>query len=88
MSISGLFVSHRGNSTRYGEVTPLLKSVDDEFVVFGTGEDMDLEFGATALPVLPQGWSRDFFFYANGFVKDMDFYETSPFEVGSPPFMG
>jgi Flp pilus assembly protein TadD len=86
MSASGPFVPHRGNYTRYGDVTPLLKSVDDEFVIFGTGEDMDLEFGVEALPALPQGWSRDFFFYANGFVKDMDFYEASPFEVGALPF--
>ena len=88
MSASGPFVPHRGNYTRYGDVTPLLKSVDDEFVIFGTGEDMDLEFGAATLPALPEGWSRDFFFYANGFVKDMDFYEASPFEVGALPFHG
>jgi hypothetical protein len=36
--------------------------------------------------VLPKGWTRDFFFYANGFVKDMDFYEASPFLVGALPF--
>jgi hypothetical protein len=88
MSASGPFVPHRGSYTRYGDVTPLLKSVDDEFVIFGTGEDMDLEFGAATLPALPEGWSRDFFFYANGFVKDMDFYEASPFEVGALPFHG
>jgi Flp pilus assembly protein TadD len=88
MSASGPFIPHRGNYTRYGDVTPLLKSVDDEFVIFGTGEDMDLEFGAGALPALPRGWTRDFFFYANGFVKDMDFYEASPFEVGALPFHG
>jgi tetratricopeptide (TPR) repeat protein len=88
MSASGPFIPHRGDYTRYGDVTPLLKTVDDEFVIFGTGEDMDLEFGAASLPALPTGWSRDFFFYANGFVKDMDFYEASPFEVGSLPFHG
>ena len=47
---------------------------------------MDLEFRAAGLPPLPQGWTRDYFFYANGFVKDMDFYEASPFEVGALPF--
>jgi tetratricopeptide (TPR) repeat protein len=88
MSASGPFIPHRGNYTRYGDVTPLLKAVDDTFVIFGTGEDMDLEFAAGSLPALPSGWSRDFFFYANGFVKDMDFYEASPFEVGALPFHG
>jgi Flp pilus assembly protein TadD len=88
MSATGPFVPHRGAYTRYGDVTPLLHSIDDEFVIFGTGEDMDLEFSAATLPVLPKGWSRDYFFYANGFVKDMDFYEAQPFSVGSLPFHG
>ncbi len=88
MSATGPFVPHRGAYTRYGDVTPLLKSIDDEFVIFGTGEDMDLEFSAASLPSLPKGWSRDYFFYANGFVKDMDFYEAKPFSVGSLPFHG
>jgi tetratricopeptide (TPR) repeat protein len=88
MSATGPFVPHTGAYTRYGDVTPLLHSVDDEFVVFGTGEDMDLEFSAAKLPPLPKGWSRDYFFYANGFVKDMDFYEAKPFSVGSLPFHG
>jgi hypothetical protein len=88
MSATGPFVPHTGAYTRYGDVTPLLRSVDDEFVIFGTGEDMDLEFSAAPLPALPKGWSRDYFFYANGFVKDMDFYEAKPFNVGSLPFHG
>jgi hypothetical protein len=88
MSATGPFVPHTGAYTRYGDVTPLLHTVDDEFVIFGTGEDMDLEFSSAALPPLPKGWSRDYFFYANGFVKDMDFYEAKPFSVGSLPFHG
>jgi hypothetical protein len=88
ISRTGPFVAHRGAYTRYGDVTPLLRSIDDEDVIFGTGEDMDLEFSAEALPALPAGWVRDFFFYANGFVKDMDFYEASPFQVGQMPFHG
>ena len=88
ISATGPFVPHGGAYTRYGDVTPLLHAVDDEFVIFGTGEDMDLEFSAFALPALPKGWSRDYFFYANGFVKDMDFYEARPFSVGSLPFHG
>ena len=66
----------------------MLKHVDDEYVIFGTGEDIDLEFNAAAQPPLPHGWVRDYFFYANGFVKDMDFYEASPFTVGAMPFHG
>jgi len=88
ISSAGPFVPHRGAYTRYGDVTPLLHTIDDEYVIFGTGEDMDLEFKATTLPALPKGWSRDYFFYANGYVKDMDFYEARPFNVGSLPFHG
>lgn len=88
MSHTGPFVPQRGAYTRYGDVTPLLRHVDDEYVIFGTGEDMDLEFDAAAQPALPKSWVRDYFFYANGFVKDMDFYEASPFTVDAMPFHG
>jgi tetratricopeptide (TPR) repeat protein len=88
ISATGPFVPHRGAYTRYGDVTPLLHAIDDKFVIFGTGEDMDLEFSAATLPAVPKGWSRDYFFYANGFVKDMDFYEARPFNVGALPFHG
>jgi hypothetical protein len=86
MSRTGPFIPQRGAYTRYGDVTPLLQRIDDEYVIFGTGEDMDLEFNAAAQPELPVHWVRDYFFYANGFVKDMDFYEASPFTVDAMPF--
>ncbi|HEV2214406.1 MAG TPA: hypothetical protein VGR64_03880, partial [Terracidiphilus sp.] len=72
--------------TRYGDVTPLLRRADNHYVIFGTGEEIDAEFSAGALPPLPAGWKRDYFFYANGFVKDMDYWEASPFTVGPMPF--
>ena len=40
----------------------------------------------TTLPALPDGWKRDYFFYANGFVKDMDWWDASPFTVAQLPF--
>jgi hypothetical protein len=88
ISATGPFARARGAYTHYGNVTPLLKSVDNHFVIFGTGEDIDAEFSASALPPLPAGWKRDYFFYANGYVKDMDFYEASPFTVNEMPFHG
>jgi tetratricopeptide (TPR) repeat protein len=88
ISQTGPFTRSRGSYTRYGEVTPLLKSVDESFVIFGSGEDIDVEFSTAALPPLAKGWKRDYFFYANGFVKDMDFYEASPFTVADMPFHG
>lgn len=85
-SKTGPFSHERGNYTRYGNVTELLKGVDDHYVIFGSGEDVDAEFSAAPLPLLPKGWKRDYFFYAYGYVKDMDFYEASPFTVNELPF--
>ncbi len=87
-SVTGPFSRFRGGYTRYGDVTSLLTSIDNHFAIFGTGEDVDAEFDVTALPQLPAGWKRDYFFYANGFVKDMDFYEAIPFTVADMPFHG
>ena len=87
-SATGPFSRFRGSYTQYGDVTPLLTSIDNKFAIFGTGEDIDAEFNTAALPALPKGWQRDYFFYANGFVKDMDFYEAIPFTVAAMPFHG
>jgi hypothetical protein len=88
ISETGPFLWARGVYTRYGDVAPLLKSIDNRYVIFGTGEEIDAEFGAGELPALPAGWKRDYFFYANGFVKDMDWWEASPFTVAQMPFHG
>ncbi len=86
ISATGPFARQRGEYTHYGNVTPLLKNVDDRYVIFGSGEDVDAEFSTASLPALPAHWKRDYFFYANGFVKDMDFYEASPFSIEKIPF--
>ena len=88
VSLSGPFQRERGNYTHFGDVTPLLKSIDDRFVVFGSGEEIAAEFDAEKLPTLPAHWKRDYFFYANGFVKDMDWWDASPFTVAQMPFHG
>lgn len=88
ISSTGPFFWQRGNYTRYGDVTPLLTKVDNRFVIFGSGEDIDAEFSTSSLPPLPPGWTRDYFFYANGYVKDMDFHEALPLTVGELPFHG
>jgi hypothetical protein len=87
ISQTGPFQWPRGSYTRYGGVTPLLTRQDDEYVIFGSGEEIDAEFAESALPPLPPHWKRDYFFYAEGFVKDMDFYEAMPFTVAQLPFL-
>ena len=88
VSLSGPFQRERGDYTHFGDVTPLLRSVDNKFVVFGSGEEIAAEFDAGKLPALPAHWKRDYFFYANGFVKDMDWWDASPFTVAQMPFHG
>ena len=86
VSLTGPFQRQRGSYTRFGDVTPLLTGIDNQFAIFGSGEEIAAEFDATTLPPLPPHWKRDYFFYANGYVKDMDFYDASPFTVSQLPF--
>jgi tetratricopeptide (TPR) repeat protein len=86
ISETGPFQWGRGSYTRYGPVTSLLRRQDDEYVIFGSGDEIDAEFGDVSLPALPPHWKRDYLFYANGYVKDMDFYEALPFTVAQMPF--
>jgi len=86
VSLTGPFQHQRGNYTRMGDVTALVKGIDDRFAIFGSGEEIAAEFDATKLPALPAHWKRDYFFYANGFVKDMDWWDASPFTVAQLPF--
>ena len=69
-------------------MTALVKGVDDRFAIFGSGEEIAAEFDANKLPALPPHWKRDYFFYANGYVKDMDWWDASPFTVAQLPFHG
>ena len=86
VSLTGPFQHQRGNYTRMGDVTALVKGIDDRYAIFGSGEEIAVEFDATKLPALPEHWKRDYFFYANGFVKDMDWWDASPFTVEQLPF--
>ncbi len=88
VSLTGPFQRQRGSYTRFGEVTPLLTETDNQFVIFGSGEEIAVEFSVRSLPSLPPHWKRDYFFYANGFVKDMDFYDALPYTVTQLPFHG
>lgn len=86
VSLTGPYARHVGAYTQYGDVLPLLKAADDKFVIFGSGEEVMMDFDPSRLPPLPAGWKRDYLFYANGFVKDMDFYAADAFTVDPLPF--
>lgn len=87
-SLSGPYAHAAGNYTRYGDVKTLLSRSDDEFTVFSSGEGVKLEFDPSGMPTLPAGWVRDYFFYADGFEKDLDFYAANAFTVEPLPHHG
>ncbi len=86
VSATGPYTRPAGAYTRYGDVRPLLDSIDDKFVVFGSGDEVALDFDPATLPALPRGWARDYFFIANGYEKDMDFYAYRGDTVDPLPF--
>ncbi len=63
---------HPGRYTRYGDVRPLLGAPDDMYVILGAGDCVRLAFDASALPPLPDGWTRDYLLHLDGWAKDRD----------------
>jgi len=86
-SATGPYTRPVGTYTRYGDVLPLLTALDDELVVFGSGDEVRLDFDPSKLPALPRGWVRDYFFAAYGYEKDMDFYAAEGNFVAPLPFL-
>jgi tetratricopeptide (TPR) repeat protein len=87
VSPTGPYTRPLGTYTRYGNVLPLLTALDDQLVVFGSGDEVRLDFDPSKLPTLPPGWVRDYFFAANGYEKDMDFYAAEGNFVAPLPFL-
>jgi hypothetical protein len=86
VSPTGPYTRPVGAYTRFGDVRDLLLNSDDRFVVFGSGDEVQLEFDPARLPALPEGWKRDYFFFADGYEKDMDFYAAEGDLVYPLPF--
>jgi len=63
-----------GYYTRYGDVSELLKNIDDRYVIVNSGDEMSLRFAEQPPP--PQGWLRDFIVVGDGWIKDGDFNST------------
>ena len=75
-----------GNYTRYGDVLPLLQKGDDQYIIADGGDEVTINFDATHLPSLPQGWKRDFLIYSEGWVKDGDLNTANGQTVAPLPF--
>ena len=61
-----------GLYTRFGDVTDLVAEGDDRYVIQNAGDEITLRFDAGAFPALPDGWTRTFLIYSDGWVKDGD----------------
>lgn len=59
-----------GNFTRYGDVTPLVLSYDDEFVIGRQGDAVRLLFPVGNLTPPVEGMERDFFLFVACWFKD------------------
>ncbi|MDB6101269.1 MAG: Tetratricopeptide 2 repeat protein [Gammaproteobacteria bacterium] len=77
-----------GIYTRYGDVREPLRAQDSQFAVFGSGDEIMLDFDARALQRPPAGWKRDYLLYLNGYVKDGDRNTAHAGSVEPLPFSG
>lgn len=75
-----------GTFTRLGDVTPLLHTSDDMFVIMAPGDETTVEFDAASARSLPAGWTRDFILYTDGWIKDSDLNTAYGNSVGPLPF--
>ncbi len=75
-----------GSYTCYGDVTELLATADDCYVIMGHGEEVTFHFPVHALGPVPAGCSRTFILKTDSFCKDMDLYTAHPETVGPLPF--
>ncbi len=75
-----------GAFTRFGDVLPLLRGSDDQYIVMAPGDEATIQFDATSASSLPAGWTRDFLLYTDGWVKDSDLNTAFGTTVGPLPF--
>jgi hypothetical protein len=86
ISRNDAFQLHRGNYTRYGDVTGLMVAPDDMYAVMASGDGVTVDFDISQLPALPSGWHRTLLVYADGYEKAMETYTPSPDTVAPLPF--
>jgi len=76
----------QGSYTREGDVRVLLDVADDRFVIAKSGDEIALQFDATALTAIPDDWTWTYLLRADGFSKEMDINSASPHTVEPLPF--
>ena len=81
-------ITPSGWATRYGAVDELIGSQDNALALVAGGDELTLEFAASALPPKPPGTQRDFFFYTVGWDKDADFHCELGWQIEPLPWVG
>ncbi len=74
-----------GWCTRYGDVLELVRRRDNRLVIMNAGDALTLRFGVSAVPQVPPGLRRTFFFYSVGWDKDGDHNVRSGHTVAPLP---
>jgi hypothetical protein len=67
---------------------PLLTESDNKYIISNAGDEATVEFDASKLPELKQGWRRDFLIRSVGWVKDGDLNTALGNTVLPLPFHG
>jgi tetratricopeptide (TPR) repeat protein len=77
-----------GLYTRFGRVDSLLRDVDDQPVIMGSGDEVRLQFPLGAAGAPRAGWTRDFLLKVDGWAKDRDPNTAFSSTVQPLPFHG
>ena len=77
-----------GWCTTYGPVDPLLERKDNSLVLLNGGDELTLDFAASELPPLQEGFRRDYYLFTVGWDKDADFHVSTGWTVGPLPYHG
>jgi tetratricopeptide (TPR) repeat protein len=91
VATSAPWMAPAGRYTREGDVRPLLRAVDDMFVIARPGDELVLSFeAARAHPPKPRSGEggRTFLLYSDGFSKEMNPRSAIPDTVSPLPFHG
>jgi hypothetical protein len=77
-----------GLYTKVGPVEPLLRDVDDQLVIMGSGDEVRLRFDGSSQAGSSRGRSRDFLLKVDGWAKDRDPNTAFSASVEPLPFHG
>ena len=79
-------ITPSGWVTRYGAVDELIGAKDNQLAIIAAGDELTLEFDASALPVQSSNTIRHFYLFTSGWDKDADFHVAQGWTVEPLPW--